>query len=147
MQDLPNIAALDKILDVQPVGSVKWLEAWLQKILVLQVMARDKRLSNPSYWGDTGYWVDAALSEAAPILLQSVPYKNQSAWLQEIYAEMEVRLEAFRRHEEDPDGYGSATLQEVMKEVTQLASRLKSFKSDTGFLTVLIRKIFKKPCS
>ena len=47
MQDLPNIAALDKILDVQPVGSVKWLEAWLQKILVLQVMARDKRLSNP----------------------------------------------------------------------------------------------------
>ena len=98
---------------------VAWLKASLQKILMLQVMDRDKRLSNPSYWRDTGYWVGVALDEAAPILLQSVPYKNQSAWLQEIYAALEVRLEVFRRHEEDPDGYGSATLQEIMKEVTQ----------------------------
>ena len=98
---------------------VAWLKASLQKILMLQVMDRDKRLSNPSYWRDTGYWVGVALDEAAPILLQSVPYKNQSAWLQEIYAALEVRLEAFRCHEEDPDGYGSATLQEIMKEVTQ----------------------------
>ena len=147
MQDLPNIAALNKMLDLQPEGSVAWLEASLQKILMLQVMDRDKCLSNSSYWGDTGYWVGVALDEAAPIVLQSVPPKNQSAWLQEIYAEMEVRLEAFRRHEEDPDGYGSATLQEIMKEVARLASRLDSIKADTGFLTVLIRKIFKKPCS
>jgi len=147
MHDLPNIAALNKMLDLQPEGSVKWLAASLQKILRLQVIDRDKRLSNPSYWGDTGYWVGAALDEAAPIVLQSVPHKNQSAWLQEIYAALEVRLEVFRRHEEDPDGYGSATLQEIMKEVARLASRLDSIKADTGFFTHFMQKIFKKTFS
>jgi hypothetical protein len=70
-----------------------------------------KRLSDKSYWGDTGYWVVVAIGyiEGAIHRVPFTPTTDVSVWLEGVIEEITHAQEQFRREEEDPDGYGSAT--------------------------------------
>jgi len=81
-----------------------------------------KRLSNKSYWGDTGYWVVVAIGyiEGAIHRVPLTQTTNVSVWLKGVVNEITEAKERFRREEEDPDGYGSATFNGALGRVYEI---------------------------
>jgi hypothetical protein len=78
-----------------------------------------KRLENSGYWGDTGIWAALAVTKAE-IAIDSVPFSKDTkfdAWVAEVSASIEKAHQAFRVEEEDPDGYGSATFQGILRRI------------------------------
>jgi hypothetical protein len=75
-----------------------------------------KRLANQDYWGDTGYWVVQAINEIDRAIdsVERTPKTNFGRWIKKVISETEWAHMRFRQKQEDPDGYGSATFNEVL---------------------------------
>lgn len=94
----------------------------LDSALDIQRQDARMRFAERHYWGDTWIWVARAIHYAAPILGMPAD-ADISAWLASRPAALEATHEAYRREEEDPDGYGSATLWELRRAVDELVKK------------------------
>lgn len=78
-----------------------------------------RRMADTAYWGDTGHWVLRAVTEVG-LAIDRVPHGRWTPvadWLAAVETEIEKARETFRREEDDPDGYGSATFNGCLERV------------------------------
>jgi len=87
-----------------------------------------KRLDNTGYWGDTGYWVLRAVIEVERAIYRGSQFLDRphDLWLREVIRETEAAHQTYRQEEEDPDGYGSATLHQCLARLRQISEDLEA---------------------
>lgn len=92
------------------------LEEFKKIILDTERADAKKRLADKDYWGDTGYWVVVAIGEIERAI-DSVEVTRKTdfgRWINKVIRVTEKAHDIFRKDQEDPDGYGSATFNEAL---------------------------------
>lgn len=113
--EYPNIIKKDH-MDMSYTQTIK------ASVLEAQYIDAKKRLDDEDYWGDAGYWVTLAI-QRIELAIDSVPCDattNSNDWVKEVIKKVEASHQDYRENEEDPDGYGSATFHEVMRNLDNL---------------------------
>lgn len=93
------------------------------KRLLLEEERQDaqRRLADTEYWGDTGAWVNRAIVKVEQAI-DGVPFAPDTRlddWTGAVEAAIEAAHESFRKEEDDPDGYGSATFHAVRRRLAE----------------------------
>jgi len=81
-----------------------------------------RRLADTEYWGDAGLWVNLAVRKVEEAIdgVPVAPDARRDEWTAAVAAAVEAAQETFRKEEDDPDGYGSATLHAVRRRLADI---------------------------
>ena len=95
----------------------------IEAILEIQIKDAEKRFSNSSYYGDTGKWVSMAISMAESAIKGSIDKAIEAKSTNPITLAA-GRSKAQFREEGDPDGYGLATYNEIIRDLFALQKQM-----------------------